>query len=75
MRQLFQKFRICFNLTAERSSLEDAEATFVADFPIGRLIEPGDIAPMVLFLASPHAAAITGQAIGVDGGSSPDVSY
>jgi NAD(P)-dependent dehydrogenase (short-subunit alcohol dehydrogenase family) len=61
---------------AERGlSLEDAEATFVADFPIGRLIEPGDIAPMVLFLASPHAAAITGQAIGVDGGSSPDVSY
>ena len=61
---------------AERGlSLAEAEATFVADFPIGRLIEPGDIAPMVLFLASPHAAAITGQAIGVDGGSSPGVFY
>jgi len=56
-------------------SLEAAEATFVADFPIGRLIEPADIAPMVLFLASPHAAAITGQAIAVDGGSSIGVTY
>jgi NAD(P)-dependent dehydrogenase (short-subunit alcohol dehydrogenase family) len=56
-------------------SLADAEASFIAGFPIGRLIEPADIAPMVLFLASPHAAAITGQAIGIDGGSSPGVFY
>jgi 3-oxoacyl-[acyl-carrier protein] reductase len=56
-------------------SLEEAEKTFVADFPIGRLIEPKDIAPMVLFLASPGAAAITGQAISIDGGSIPGVFY
>lgn len=56
-------------------SLEEAEATFVANFPIGRLVAPEDIAPMVLFLASPHAAAVTGQAIGVDGGSTPGVFY
>ncbi len=56
-------------------SLEDAEKTFVANFPIGRLIEPKDIAPMVMFLASPHASAITGQAIAVDGGSTPGIFY
>ena len=56
-------------------SLEDAEKSFVANFPIGRLVVPADIAPMVLFLASPHAAAITGQAIAVDGGSTPGVFY
>lgn len=56
-------------------SLEEAEKSFVANFPIGRLIEPQDIAPVVLFLASPHATAITGQAIAVDGGSTPGIFY
>ncbi len=56
-------------------SLEEAEASFIEDFPIGRLIEPKDIAPLVMFLASPHAAAITGQAIGVDGGFAGGVFY
>lgn len=56
-------------------SLAEAEASFAADFPIGRIVESADIAPMVLFLASPHAAAITGQAIAVDGGSTQMVTY
>jgi len=56
-------------------SLEEAEASFTAQFPIGRIVEPKDIAPMVLFLASPHASAVTGQAISVDGGSVPYVAY
>jgi NAD(P)-dependent dehydrogenase (short-subunit alcohol dehydrogenase family) len=53
----------------------EAEASFVRQFPIGRLVEPKDIAPMVLFLASPQASAITGQSIAVDGGSTPGVFY
>lgn len=53
----------------------EAEATFVSQFPIGRLVEPKDIAPMVLFLASPHASAITGQSIAIDGGSTPGTYY
>jgi 3-oxoacyl-[acyl-carrier protein] reductase len=52
-----------------------AEASFVKQFPIGRLIEPADIAPMVLFLASPHASAITGQSIVIDGGATPGIYY
>jgi len=56
-------------------SLEEAEASFVANFPIGRLIDADDIAPTVLFLASPQASAITGEAIAIDGGSSTGVFY
>ena len=38
--------------------------------PIGRLIEPTEIAALVGFLLSPPAAAITGQDIAICGGSS-----
>jgi 3-oxoacyl-[acyl-carrier protein] reductase len=38
--------------------------------PIGRLIEPDEIASLVAYLLSPAAAAITGQEINVCGGSS-----
>lgn len=56
-------------------SLEEAEASFDAAYPIGRMVVPEDIAPLVLFLSSPLAAAITGQAVAVDGGSTPSVVY
>ena len=56
-------------------SLEEAEASFTKGFPIGRIVVPEDIAPMVLFLASPNASAVTGQAIAVDGGATPYVAY
>jgi NAD(P)-dependent dehydrogenase (short-subunit alcohol dehydrogenase family) len=38
--------------------------------PIGRLINPEEIASLVAFLLSPAAAAITGQDIAICGGSS-----
>jgi NAD(P)-dependent dehydrogenase (short-subunit alcohol dehydrogenase family) len=56
-------------------SEEAAEADFIKQFPIGRLVEPRDIAPMVLFLASQHASAITGQSLAIDGGSTPGIFY
>ena len=56
-------------------SEEEAEASFAKQFPIGRIVEPSDIAPMVLFLASPHASAITGQSIAIDGGSTPGTYF
>jgi NAD(P)-dependent dehydrogenase (short-subunit alcohol dehydrogenase family) len=46
----------------------DAEATLAASSPLGRLLEPGEVADAVVFLASPAAAAINGQAIVIDGG-------
>jgi NAD(P)-dependent dehydrogenase (short-subunit alcohol dehydrogenase family) len=36
--------------------------------PLGRWQEPGDIAAMAVFLASPRAWNVTGQTINVDGG-------
>jgi NAD(P)-dependent dehydrogenase (short-subunit alcohol dehydrogenase family) len=56
-------------------SLEAAEAQIVANFPIGRMVEPEDIAPMVLLLASRLSGAITGQSITIDGGALRNVNY
>ena len=51
------------------------EAELVSHIPIGRFIEVSDVAPLVAFLASKFAGAITGQAIAVDGGSLRQVNY
>jgi NAD(P)-dependent dehydrogenase (short-subunit alcohol dehydrogenase family) len=45
----------------------------VADFeailtPIGRRLEPHEVAPLVVYLASREASVITGQAFNIDGG-------
>jgi 3-oxoacyl-[acyl-carrier protein] reductase len=47
----------------------------VAEIPIGRLIQPEDIANAVLFYCSPLADVVTGQAMAVDGGSATSVNY
>lgn len=36
--------------------------------PLGRLVEPGDVADAVLFLVSPLARYVTGVNLVVDGG-------
>lgn len=41
-----------------------------AEYPLGRVGEPADIANIVSFLVSPRAEWITGAVIPVDGGSS-----
>ncbi|NQV83614.1 MAG: SDR family oxidoreductase [Rhodospirillales bacterium] len=46
-----------------------------ADIPLGKLIQPENIASAVLFFCSPLADMITGQSIAVDGGSSEAVIY
>lgn len=56
-------------------SLEEAERRAVADIPIGRMVEPEDIADLVLFLVSARASAITGQTIAVEGGAGRGIHY
>ena len=49
-------------------TIEELERTRDERIPIGRPNEPEDIAAMAVFLASPGARNITGQAFNVDGG-------
>ncbi|WP_216586243.1 SDR family NAD(P)-dependent oxidoreductase [Streptomyces brasiliscabiei] len=46
----------------------EVEADFVARTPIRRVLTAGEIAEAIAFLASPRAAAITGESLGIDGG-------
>ena len=46
----------------------EARTALIASIPLERLGSPNDIASMVAFLASEHAAYITGQVLVVDGG-------
>jgi NAD(P)-dependent dehydrogenase (short-subunit alcohol dehydrogenase family) len=47
---------------------DERMAKIVAQYPLGRVGRPDDVTPMVLLLASPRAAWITGQVISVNGG-------
>ena len=49
-------------------SREDALAEFVKENPMGRLIDPAEVAGAALWLASDEAASVSGQAIVIDGG-------
>jgi 3-oxoacyl-[acyl-carrier protein] reductase len=46
----------------------EARAALSGQIPLGRLGSPRDVAGVVAFLASEHAAYITGQTLVVDGG-------
>lgn len=49
-------------------SVAEAEARFTAASPLGRLTEPEEVAAAAVFLASPGAAAITGEDLNVSAG-------
>jgi len=50
---------------------DEAERTIAGMTPLGRLLEPEEVADAVVYLASDAAASITGQAIVLDGGAFP----
>ena len=54
-------------------SVEEARIGRTQSVPLGRLVDPGEIAALALFLVSDRAASITGTEIVVDGGSSTGV--
>lgn len=47
---------------------EQAERALAASTPLGRLIEPEEVAAAVAYLASPLAGAVNGQTLTIDGG-------
>lgn len=70
------RFNICVNAVCPgvtRTPMtayidEEMERQSARYYPLGRLGQPEDIAPMITFLASERASWITGQAISVSGG-------
>jgi NAD(P)-dependent dehydrogenase (short-subunit alcohol dehydrogenase family) len=50
------------------ASAEEAEAGLARMSPLGRLLEPEEVADAVWYLASPEARAVNGQALVLDGG-------
>lgn len=56
-------------------TIETVIARRTADIPLGKLIQPEDLAAAILFFCSPMARMITGQSIAVDGGSGTAIAY
>ena len=54
-------------------SVEEARERGLARIPLGRFATPGEIADMVVFLASDWASYVTGVSISMDGAASPIV--
>ena len=59
----------------EGVSVESMLAETAKEMPLGRIIEPDDIANTVLFFCSSLAEMVTGQSIAVDGGSGTSINY
>jgi len=57
------------------TTLETIISKRTADIPLGRLIEPEDLATAIAFFCSEPAGMITGQCLAVDGGSGEAVTY
>ncbi len=66
VRSLMNDKRLAYDAKRLNKSFEEIERTIV---PIGRRIEPEEIAEFAVYLASPTAAATTGQAFVIDGGA------
>jgi 3-oxoacyl-[acyl-carrier protein] reductase len=54
----------------DRAWVEENREKLVKLYPVRRLGLPGDVAPTIALLASPHAGWITGQTISISGGYS-----
>lgn len=65
VKTLMNDRRIAYDAERKGMNFEDLEKTLT---PMGCRLEPEDIAPMAVYLASNEARMITGQAYNIDGG-------
>jgi NAD(P)-dependent dehydrogenase (short-subunit alcohol dehydrogenase family) len=65
VRTRINDLRIEYDARRLGKSVAEIEATLT---PIGRRLEPHEIAPLAVYLASREASVITGQAFNIDGG-------
>jgi NAD(P)-dependent dehydrogenase (short-subunit alcohol dehydrogenase family) len=65
VRTLMNNKRIVYDAERLGKTTADIEA---AATPLGRRLDPDEIAPLAVYLAGPAAAVVTGQAFNIDGG-------
>jgi len=72
-----ERIQKIFEREAKESGIgvDDIVANRTSDIPLGRLVQPEDMASAVLFFCSPMAQMITGQCLAVDGGSGTSIAY
>jgi 3-oxoacyl-[acyl-carrier protein] reductase/bacilysin biosynthesis oxidoreductase BacG len=61
------------NAQARGISVDEAKAESIKAIPLGKIVQPDEIAALALFLVSDLASSITGAEIHVDGGQTPGV--
>jgi len=65
VRTRINNLRVEYDAKRLGKSVAELEATMT---PIGRRLEPNEIAPLAVYLASREASVVTGQAFNIDGG-------
>ncbi len=65
VRTLVNDLRIAYDARRLGKTVEELEVTLT---PLGRRLEPEEVAPLAVYLASDDARAMTGQTINIDGG-------
>ena len=63
-----EKWRFGLEAQFFGSTIEEREKEMCKTIPLGRIGHPGEVADLVVFLASERAAYMTGQAINITGG-------